>query len=96
MNNLKRSEAEDQGSGGNLERVTSKHSRRSDHLDTDVIRTWLQNQMYSLSALINVRNIASQLLTRQHIKLIHLTTAWAWNTNKTRLKRWILKTLNVH
>ena len=96
MNNLKRSEAEDQGSGGNLERVTSKHSRRSDHLDTDVIRTWLQNQMYSLSALINVRNIASQLLTRQHVKLIHLTTAWAWNTNKTRLKRWILKTLNVH
>ena len=34
MNNLKRSETEDQGSGGNLERVTSKHSRRSDHLDS--------------------------------------------------------------
>ena len=29
MNNLKRSETEDEGSGGNLERVTSKHSRRS-------------------------------------------------------------------
>ena len=29
MNNIKRSETEDEGSGGNLERVTSKHSRRS-------------------------------------------------------------------
>ena len=32
MNNLKRSETEDEGSGGNLERVTSKHSRRSGEL----------------------------------------------------------------
>ena len=28
MTNLKRSEAEDEGTGGNLERITSKHSRR--------------------------------------------------------------------
>ena len=38
MTNLKRSETEDEGSGANLDRVTSKNSRRSHHLDSDIIR----------------------------------------------------------
>ena len=37
MTNLKRSETEDEGSGGNLERIISKHSRRSHRHNSEVI-----------------------------------------------------------
>ena len=75
MTNLKRSETEDEGSGANLDRVTSKNSRRSHHLDViRNIRVYIRSGLSVTSSGMEQETVKFKLVEDLSLVTIPITT----------------------